>query len=60
MDGTPCEKRPDADNILKLVADALNGVAYDDDKRVVVASVCKLWSSQPRLEITIEPIGATE
>ncbi|MBR6337376.1 MAG: RusA family crossover junction endodeoxyribonuclease [Ruminococcus sp.] len=28
------EKKPDVDNILKIVLDALNGVAYDDDKQV--------------------------
>ena len=27
-------KKPDVDNILKIVLDALNGVAYDDDKQV--------------------------
>jgi len=32
---------PDADNILKLVADALNKVAYLDDRQIVYASVHK-------------------
>ena len=27
--------KPDIDNIIKLVFDALNGVAYDDDKQIV-------------------------
>lgn len=27
--------KPDIDNVVKLVMDALNGVAYDDDKQVV-------------------------
>lgn len=27
--------RPDLDNIVKSVADALNGVAYDDDRQLV-------------------------
>lgn len=29
------DKKPDMDNILKVVLDALNGVAYVDDKQVV-------------------------
>lgn len=33
--------KPDADNILKLVGDALNGVAYKDDSQVIEATVTK-------------------
>lgn len=41
---------PDADNCLKLVLDALNGVAWEDDSQVVRASVCKL----PRTRLSDE------
>lgn len=34
--------KPDADNICKLVADALNGVAYVDDAQITSAFVAKL------------------
>ena len=34
--------RPDIDNITKVVLDALNGVAYYDDKQVVSVS-CEKW-----------------
>lgn len=34
--------RGDVDNYLKLVSDALNGVAYDDDKRIVKVTGQKL------------------
>lgn len=34
--------KPDVDNIMKTVLDALNGVAYLDDKQVYSASVVKL------------------
>ena len=46
-------KKPDADNILKVVADALNGVAYGDDAQITIATVNKIWSESPKLEITI-------
>lgn len=46
--------KPDWDNIGKLVSDALNGVAYDDDKSVVEASVRKFYSDRPRTQITIQ------
>ena len=34
-------KKPDGDNILKAVADALNGVCYKDDKSIVKMSIEK-------------------
>lgn len=44
--------KPDADNILKLVADALNGIAYKDDKQIVHAGVAKHYGA-PRTEIVV-------
>lgn len=38
-------KKPDIDNILKAVLDALNGVAYEDDKQVIEVT-CRKWYSQ--------------
>lgn len=38
-------KKPDADNIGKVVMDALNGVAYEDDKQVIDLRVSKKYSS---------------
>ena len=46
-------KKPDWDNIGKIVADSLNGVAYRDDAQVVDAFVRKYYSETPRVEITI-------
>ena len=37
-------KKPDADNIAKIVLDALNGVAYEDDSQVINLSVHKRYS----------------
>ncbi len=37
-------KKPDADNILKLVADALNGSAYEDDAQVIKMTAWKQFS----------------
>lgn len=47
-------KKPDADNICKVVLDALNGVAYEDDKQVVDCRIVKQYSFvKEGLEITI-------
>lgn len=48
----PYQGTPDADNILKC-ADALNEIAWKDDKQVVVAHCERYYSEQPRLEIEI-------
>jgi len=49
-------KKPDMDNIVKIVADALNGVAFRDDAQIVDCMVRKFYSDSPRVEITIENI----
>lgn len=49
-------KKPDADNILKSIADALNGVAYSDDCQIVTATVNKFWSETAQAEITLRSI----
>lgn len=45
--------KPDGDNILKLVADALNGVAYDDDRQIVKMSVTKYYGEKPSTTVFI-------
>lgn len=47
-------KKPDADNILKCVADALNGLAYNDDSQIVSAVVEKHYAEMPHVDVTIE------
>ena len=48
--------KPDFDNVVKAVCDALNGIAYDDDKQIVEARVMKFYSDNPRVEIAISDI----
>lgn len=49
-------KKPDIDNIAKVVLDALNGVAYVDDKQVVELRVSKRWSFDEELEIDVREV----
>ncbi len=46
-------KKPDIDNIAKVVLDALNGIAYRDDTQVVGLAIAKAYGEEPRLEITL-------
>ena len=39
LNNIPAMKKPDIDNVLKIVMDALNGIAYDDDKQVTYTRV---------------------
>jgi len=47
-------KKPDADNILKNIKDALQGVAYRDDKQVELRDNDRLYSVRPRLVIELK------
>lgn len=48
--------KPDLDNCAKAVLDALNGVAYYDDKQVVSVSCNKYYGETGYLKITIKEI----
>lgn len=49
-------KKPDADNCVKSILDALNNIAFDDDGQVAVIHVWKHYSDRPRAEIILEEI----
>ena len=42
--------KPDADNCIKLVADALNGVAWYDDKQIIYAVCMKYYEEEGVIE----------
>lgn len=50
--------RPDADNLMKLCADGLNGIVWADDALIVKASVWKVYGDHPRTMIIARPAGA--
>lgn len=47
-------KKPDWDNVGKIVCDSLNGIAYHDDAQIVDAQVRKFYSDDPRVVVTIQ------
>lgn len=52
----PVTNKPDLDNVLKSVMDALTGLAYKDDRQVTTISATKAYSDAPRIEADIIPI----
>ena len=46
MDGRFYTSKPDCDNIAKIILDALNGIAYDDDSQVASLRVKKLYDAE--------------
>jgi Holliday junction resolvase RusA-like endonuclease len=44
---------PDHDNLVKLISDALNGIAYADDGQIVKSSFGKRYGSPERTEVRI-------
>lgn len=54
--GDPFTTKPDADNIAKLVLDALNGKAWHDDSQITSLDVTKLYHTQfvNRITVVIE------
>lgn len=52
--GKPCLKKPDIDNITKIYLDALNGVAYEDDKQVYKINCTKIWDNEEYVLLMIK------
>ena len=51
------ETRPDKDNAEKFVFDALNGFLWHDDSQICAGGTIQQYSSDPRTEIYITPLG---
>lgn len=51
-------KKPDADNVAKIILDGLNHIAWDDDTQVVDMMVTKRYGEEPMVAVIIEEIDA--
>jgi Holliday junction resolvase RusA-like endonuclease len=49
-------KKPDADNVLKGIKDALNGICWVDDSQVVVLTVRKLYAAEPCVIVAVRVV----
>ena len=46
-------KKPDLDNLIKSVLDALNGVAFEDDSQIMRISASKYYTEYPCVNVYI-------
>lgn len=46
-------KKPDLDNIAKIVLDSLNGLAYKDDSQVVSLRIDKHYADKPLVKVEL-------
>lgn len=51
-----CVKRPDSDNVIKIIGDALNGIVWVDDSQVARIAFEKVYGSRPCVEVTVETL----
>jgi Holliday junction resolvase RusA-like endonuclease len=49
--------KPDLDNVVKSVSDALNKICYVDDSQIVDLIVSKRYSLYPRVDVVISCLG---
>lgn len=56
------DTKPDMDNYIKLIKDALNGNLWKDDAQVVeyLPGIGKYYALEPRTEVTIKPFIFTD
>ena len=53
MEDEPCLVKPDANNVLGAVLDALNHVAYRDDAQVYWPQAKKLWAYEHSVQVGV-------
>lgn len=46
-------RKPDCDNVVKVVCDALNGLAYKDDAQVVAVTCQKHYGLSPSVHVVV-------
>ena len=50
------DKKPDCDNLAKIILDSLNGIAYKDDSQVTSLHINKEYGAQPKVIVELKEI----
>lgn len=53
-------KKPDCDNIAKIILDSLNGIAYEDDKQITSLTVEKYYGDMPKVCLILQEDNGNE
>ena len=54
LNGQPHVKKPDTDNMIKLVLDRADKILFKDDKYIYKINAQKIYSNIPRIELDME------
>ena len=46
-------KKPDIDNIIKILFDSINGIVWKDDKQVVSVNAAKRYAMKPHIDVVV-------
>jgi len=52
--------KPDLDNVCKAIADAMNGIVYQDDKLIVSATIVKQYGAVPHVAVRVQEYAEKE
>ena len=52
------DKKPDCDNLAKIILDSLNGIAYKDDSQVTALHIYKEYGTQPKVIVELKELEA--
>ena len=52
--------KPDLDNVCKALADAMNGIVYEDDKQIVSATIVKQYATVPCVAVRVHEYAEKE
>ena len=55
--GDYCTTKPDIDNLVKGLFDALNGLLWVDDNRIVMINAKKIYADNPGIDFEVIQIG---
>ena len=58
--GRPHTKAPDLDNLMKAIQDALNGIAYVDDRQICAMEGVKRYGKVPGVEVALWKVHPRE
>lgn len=50
--------KPDCDNVVKVIADSLNGIAYKDDSQIAELRIDKYYSDTPCVKVLIGDVDS--